>query len=109
MKTYSPVKHQEKNYSIPTNSTPKHHAQSIGDIPVNSFNLHKTVKLSPVGNEYMCFQIDGKYYHSSKCVKSRIMTKVIVYVLFINTFEQQFVVVDVVVCLGTVTWGVYKS
>ena len=39
----------------------------------------------------MCFQIDGKFAQEAKCVKSRIMTKVIGCVLYIDTFEQQCV------------------
>ena len=40
----------------------------------------------------MCFQIDGKYALSAKCVKSRIMNKVIDYVLSVNTIEHNCVV-----------------
>ena len=40
----------------------------------------------------MCFQNDGKTAQADKCVKSRIMTKVIGAVLLVNTFEQQCVV-----------------
>ena len=39
----------------------------------------------------MCFQIDGKYPQAAKCVKSRIMTKLIDCVLSIETFEHQCV------------------
>ena len=39
----------------------------------------------------MCFHIDGKYAHAEKCVKYRIMTKVIDCVLSIDTFEQKCV------------------
>ena len=49
MKTYSPVKHQEKNYRIPTTSTPNNNAQRIGGMSVHLFNLHTTAKLPPVG------------------------------------------------------------
>ena len=48
--------------------------------------------LPPVGKEYTCFQNDGKTAHVAKCIKSRIMTKVVDYVLSIDTFEQQCVV-----------------
>ena len=55
--TSSPVKHQEKNYGIPTTSTPNHTTQRIGDTSV----IFLTSKiLPPVGKEYMCFHIDGK-------------------------------------------------
>ena len=81
--TYSRVKHKEKSYSIPKNSTPNHHAQRIDATSVSLLNLHPTKKLPPVGKEYMCFQSDGK---------DRIMTKAIGCVLSINTFEKQCVV-----------------
>ena len=45
-----------------------------------------------VGKEYMCFQKDGKTAQAARCIKSRIMTKVIDYVISINTFKQQCVV-----------------
>ena len=40
----------------------------------------------------MCFQKDGKTAQAARCIKSRIITKVIDYVLSIDTFEQQCVV-----------------
>ena len=61
-------------------------------MPVHSFNLHTTSKLPLVGKEYMCFRIDGKYDQAAKCVKSRIITKIIDCVTSINTYEQQCVV-----------------
>ena len=39
----------------------------------------------------MCFHNDGKSAQTDKCVKSRIMTKVIDYVLSIDKFDQQCV------------------
>ena len=39
----------------------------------------------------MCFHIDGKSAQSGKCVKSRIITKVVDYVLLVDIFEQQCV------------------
>ena len=36
----------------------------------------------------MCFHIDGKTSLAAKCVKSRIMTKVIDCVLLVHTFEK---------------------
>ena len=38
----------------------------------------------------MCFQNDGKSAQTDNCVKSRIMTKVVDYVLSVDKFEQQF-------------------
>ena len=69
MRTYSPMKNQEKNYIIPTTSTPKYHTQHISATTVHSFNLHTTVKLPPVDKEYLCFQNNGKSVQSSRCVK----------------------------------------
>ena len=43
----------------------------------------------------MCFQKDGKTAQADRCIKSRIMTKVIDSVILIDTFEQQCVVVKV--------------
>ena len=40
----------------------------------------------------MCFQKEGKSDQAAKCIKSRIMNKVIDYVLSIDTFEQKCVV-----------------
>ena len=80
-------------YSIPTTLTPNYHKQFISAMSVRSFNLHTTSKLTPLGKEYMCFKIDGKYYQAYKCVESRIMTKLIDCVIYINTFEQQCVLI----------------
>ena len=41
----------------------------------------------------MCFQNDGKTYQETRCIKSRIMTKVIGSVISIDTFEQLCVVI----------------
>ena len=51
-------------------------------------NLHKTTGLPPVGKEYMCFQNDGKTSQAARCIKSRIITKMIDSVLSLGTFEQ---------------------
>ena len=37
----------------------------------------------------MCFQKDGKTAQAARCIKSRIMTKVIDSIISIYTFEQQ--------------------
>ena len=41
----------------------------------------------------MCFQKDGKTTQAARCIKSCIMTKVIDYVLSIDTFEQKCVAI----------------
>ena len=84
---------RKRNYSITTTSTLNHHSQRFGAMEVLSFNLNTTTKLPPVGNEYTCFQIDVTSVQAAKCVKSKIMTYVIDYVVFINTFQQQCVVI----------------
>ena len=40
----------------------------------------------------MCFQKNGKIAQAARCIQSRIMTKVIYSVLYVDTFEQQCVV-----------------
>ena len=52
--------------------------------------------LPTVGKEYMCFMNEGKSDQAARCIKSRIMTKLIDYVLSIDTFEQKIVVLKVV-------------
>ena len=83
---------QRKNYCIPTNSTQNHHAQCISAMSVSLLNLHTTTKLPPVSKSYIRFQNYGKTVQAFKCIKSRIMTKVIDYVLSIDTFEKKCVV-----------------
>ena len=83
---------QETNYIISTTSTPNHHAQRIATTSASILNSNTPMILPPVGKEYMCFQKDGKIAQAASCIKSSIMTKVIDYVLSIDTFEQQYVV-----------------
>ena len=42
----------------------------------------------------MCFHNDGETTEVAKCIKSRIITKVIDYVLPIDKFEHQCVVIE---------------
>ena len=42
----------------------------------------------------MCFQINKKYSHAAQCVKSRILNKAIDSILYIETFEQQYFVIE---------------
>ena len=93
MTTYSPVIQKENNYSIPTISTPNHHKQRITTTYSSILNLNTPKILPPVGKEYICFQKDNKTAQAYRCIKSRIMTKVIDFVLSIYTFEQKFVVI----------------
>ena len=41
----------------------------------------------------MCFQKYGKTTQAARCIKSRIMTELIDYVILVDTFEQQCVVI----------------
>ena len=70
--------------------------------------------LPPVGKEYMCFQKDGKTSQAARCIKSRMMNKFIYSVLYVDTFEQQCVVLKCMLqsqhikdCLHTI--GIDKS
>ena len=62
-------------------------------LPIAPVGLHTTAKLSPVGKEYLCFQINGKSPHAAQCVKSSILNKAIDYILSIDTFEQRCAVI----------------
>ena len=79
-------------YSVQAISMTTHLTPLNAALTIASVKLHKTTKLPPDGKEYLCFHIDGKYSQAAKCVKYRIMTKVIDYIFYIDTFEQQFVV-----------------
>ena len=57
-------------------------------------NLYTTTKLLPVYKEYMCFRNDGKTDQAANFIKSRIMNKLINYVLLIDTYEQICVVIN---------------
>ena len=83
---------QKKIYSIPTISTPTHYSQRIATTSSSILNFNTPTILPQVGKEYMCFMKGCKSDKAARCIKSRIMTKVIDSVLSIDTFEQQCVV-----------------
>ena len=58
----------------------------IPKIPLRMTNPHS------VGKEDMCFMKEGKSDQVARCIESRIMNKVIHFVLSIDTFEQKNVV-----------------
>ena len=58
-------------------------------------NLHTPMLLPSVGKKYMCFLKEGKTDQAVKCIKSKIMTKVIDYVLSIDRREQKYIVLKV--------------
>ena len=84
---------QKQNYSVQATSTPPHLTPLNTTLPIAPVELHRTNKLHLVGKEYLCFQINGKYPHAAQCDKSRILNKAIGYILSIDTFEQQCVVI----------------
>ena len=83
---------RKQKYSIPTTSTPNHHVQRIATITESILDLHTPTILPPVGKEYTFFQKDGKPSQTTRYIKSNIMTKLIKYVILIDKFRQQCVV-----------------
>ena len=83
MTTYSLVRHK-KNYIIPTISTPNHHSQNITTTSSSILSLQTPTILPLVGKEYMCFMKEGQSSQSVRCIKSRIITKVINFVISIE-------------------------
>ena len=54
---------------------------------------YRKKQLPLAGKEYLCFHINGRSSHSVQCVKSRIINKAIGYILYIDIFEQKYVVI----------------
>ena len=90
MKTYSLVRHQQKIYIYNISTISKHNNNSQCIAPTSSsiLNVNTPTILPPVGKEYMCFMKEGKSDQAARCIKSRIITKVIDSVLSIDTFEK---------------------
>ena len=86
----TPRKH---NLSVQAKSASTSLTPLITTLPLPPVQLPKTTQVPPVGKEYLCFQVDGKSPHSDQCVKSRILNKSIDSILYIDTFEQQCVVI----------------
>ena len=82
----------KKNYSVQATSTPTHLTPLNDTPPIPYVKLYTTTKLTPTGKEYLRFQVNNKSSQADKCVKSKIMNKVTNYILSIDTFEQQCVV-----------------
>ena len=85
----------KKIYSVQATSTTTCLTSLNTTLPITYVELHKTKQLPPTGKEYLCFQINGRYSHADHCVKSRILNKSIDYILYIDTFEKQCVVIKV--------------
>ena len=82
----------KKSYSFQATYMPTHLKPLNATIPIPYVKLHKTTKSPRAGKEYLSFQIYGRYSQAANCVKYRIMTKVINYILSIDTFEKQYAV-----------------
>ena len=83
----------KKDYSVQGTSIPTHLKPLNTTLPIVPVELHNTKKITPAGKEYLCFKINSKSTHAAQCVKSRIMNKEIDSILYIDTFEQQCVVI----------------
>ena len=67
----------------------------ITTLTLAHFELTKTTELPPVGKEYLCFRVNIKPPHAAQCIKSKVLNKAIGYILYIDTFEQQCVVIKI--------------
>ena len=65
----------------------------ITTLHIATVELPKTTHLPPLGKEYLCLQVNSKSPHSTQCVNSRILSKAIDFILSIDTFEKQCVVI----------------
>ena len=92
MMTYSLVGHN-LFLNITTISTPNHHSQRVSSTSSSTFTSNTPMILPLSGKEYMCFLKKGKSDQAARCIKSRIMAKVIDSVISIDKFEQQCVVI----------------
>ena len=82
---------QIKNYSVQSTSTPAYLTPLYATLSIPSIKLHTTTESPPAGRKFF-FLINDKSSRAAKCVKSRIMNKVINYILSIDEFEEQCVV-----------------
>ena len=90
---HSCVTPRKQNTSVQATSTPPCLTPLITTFPLLPVELPKTKHLPPLGKESLCFQFDNKSPHAAQCVKSRVLNKVIDYILYINIFDQQCVVI----------------
>ena len=90
---HSYVTPQKKNISVQATSTTPRLTPLITTLTLLPLGLPKTTQLTPVGKEYLCFQVDNKSPHAAQCVKSRVLNKAIYSILSMDTFEQQCVVI----------------
>ena len=69
---YSCVTPRKQNISVQVTSTPPQLTPLINTLPLLPVELPKITHLPPLGNEYLCFQVDNKSPHAAQCVKSRV-------------------------------------
>ena len=91
--TSTHVYNQENKKNIHATSTTTHLTPLNVTLPISPVKLHTTKNLPSAGKEYLCFQINDRFSHAAQCVKSQKMNKAIDYFLYIDTFEQQCVVI----------------
>ena len=94
MTTYSIVRHKQE-INISTISTPNNHSQCISSTFSITFTSNTPTILPPVGEEYMFFMKEDKSDQAARCIKSSIVTKLIDSVISVYTFEQQCVILKV--------------
>ena len=98
---HSCVTPKRNNISVQATSTPPRLTPLITNLPILPIELPKIIQLPPLGKEYLCFQVENKSPHAAQCVKSRVLNKVIESILSINTFEQQCVVIKLLLQSAT--------
>ena len=52
-------------------------------------------KLTPNGNEYLCFQNGGENSWAEQCAKSRALNKAVDSIIDIGSFQQQCVIINI--------------
>ena len=90
---YSCVTQRKQNYIVQATCKLPRLTPLNTTLPIAPVELHTTAKLTPVGKEYLCFQINSKSPHADHSVKPRILNKAIDSILSIDIFEQQCVVI----------------
>ena len=78
---------RKTNYSVQATSTTTSLTPLNPTLTISPLELHTTTKNTPVGKEYLCFQINGRSSHASQCVQSLMLNKAIYSILLIDTFE----------------------
>ena len=64
---------------------------------ITTTNIPNLFKLPSSGKEYICFQTEGKTVWAAQCAKSRSLTKVMETIFEIDSFEQQYIIINVLI------------